>query len=133
MAPASLAAILKNFGLSEESGDRVRLGRGVVGRTTYAVVAALVVLALVAWRGDPAMLFWIAVLTLVLFLAYFGGVLWFAHRHPGVALLEGAELLRWRQTELAAKGIASIPPVPALQEPESEEVLSATSESEEGE
>ena len=131
MAPTSLADILKTFGLSEKSVDRVRLGRGVVGRATYAVVAALSVLALVAWRGDSAMLLWVAVLATALFFVYFCGVLWFANRNPGVALLEGAELLRWRQTELASKGIASISPVPALQEPESENVLSATSEEEE--
>ena len=114
---ATLGQLLKSFGLSEESVERIRLGRGVVGRTTYAAVAALFVLAVVAWRADPSMLIWIAVLAVGLFVLYFLGVLIFAERNPGTALLEGAELLRWRQSELAAKGLDSIPPVPALPEP----------------
>ena len=63
------------------------------------------------------MLIWIAVLAVGVFVLYFLGVLIFAERNPGTALLEGAELLRWRQSELAAKGLDSIPPVPALPEP----------------
>lgn len=114
---ATLGQLLKSFGLSEESVERIRLGRGVVGRTTYAAVAALFVLAVVASRADSTMLIWIAVLAVGLFALYFLGVLIFAERNPGTALLEGAELLRWRQSELAAKGLDSIPPVPALPEP----------------
>ncbi len=114
---ATLSQLLKSFGLSEESVERIRLGRGVVGRTTYAAVAALFVLAVVAWRADPSMLIWIGLLAVGLFVLYFLGVLIFAERNPGTALLEGAELLRWRQSELAAKGLDPIPPAPALPEP----------------
>ena len=109
---ATLGQLLKSFGLSDESVERIRLGRGVVGRTTYAAVVALFVLAVVAWRAEPSMLIWIAVLAVVVFVSYFLGVLIFAERNPGTALL-----LRWRQSELAAKGLDSIPPVPALPEP----------------
>jgi len=59
-----------------------------------------------------------AVLIVVVFVVYFGGVLWFANRHPGVALLEGAELIQWRQMDIAAKFIAPIENVPVLPEPE---------------
>lgn len=68
-------------------------------------------------EGGTELLIWIAVLAVVVFVSYFLGVLIFAERNPGTALLEGAELLRWRQSELAAKGLDSIPPVPALPEP----------------
>ena len=68
---ATLSQLLKSFGLSEESVERIRLGRGVVGRTTYAAVAALFVLAVVASRADSTMLIWIAVLAVGLFALYF--------------------------------------------------------------
>ena len=109
--------LLKALGFAEESVQRVRLGRGVVGRTTYAVVVALGVLGVVASRVDPEALLWVAGLVVGLFILYFAGVLFFAQRNPGTALLEGAELLRWRQSELAAKGLGRIAPAPALQEP----------------
>ena len=109
--------LLKSLGFAEESIQRVRLGRGVVGRTTYAVVVALGVLGVVASRVDLEALLWVAGLVVGLFVLYFAGVLFFAQRNPGTALLEGAELLRWRQSELAAKGLGRIAPAPALQEP----------------
>ena len=117
MGDQKLPDLLKVLGFAEESVQRVRLGSGVVGRTTSAVVVALVVLGVVASRVDPEALFWVAGLVVGLFVLYFFGVLFFAQRNPGAALLEGAELLRWQQSELAAKGLGRIAPAPALQEP----------------
>jgi hypothetical protein len=47
-------------------------------------------------------------LIVLVFRDLFSGTLWFANRHPGVALLEGAELIQWRQMDIAAKTISSI-------------------------
>jgi hypothetical protein len=64
-----------------------------MGKTTYAAVAAFGVLAVIAARIDPSLLLWLAGLGVVLFVVYFVGVLAFARKHPGAALLEGGELL----------------------------------------
>ena len=60
-----------------------------------------------------------AVLVVLVLLVYFAGTLWFANRHPGGALLEGAELIQWRQMDMAAKSSAQIDSIPVLPEPES--------------
>lgn len=74
---------------------------------------------MVAFRGEPGEILWVAGSAVGLFAVYFLGVLFFALRNPGAALLEGTELLRWQQSELAAKDLNRIPSVPAL--PESED------------
>ena len=95
---------LEHAGINASTLDRIRLARGVVGKTSYVAGAAILALAAVAWGlRDPNYLIADAVLVVVLFVVYFIGALWFANRHPGVALLEGAELIQWRQMEMADK------------------------------
>ena len=75
----------------------------MIGKASYVAGAAVLGLAIVAWGlRDPFYLLIDALFIVLLFLAYFGGSLWFANKHPGVSLLEGAELIQWRQMELAA-------------------------------
>jgi hypothetical protein len=93
--------------LGEKGLDRVRLARGVVGNTTYAVCCAFLLLVAVAFglAAHPYIaLSAIAIICGVL-LVYLFGTWIFAHRHPDQALLGGAELLQWRQMDMAAKGI----------------------------
>jgi hypothetical protein len=78
----------------------------VVGKATYVAAAAIAALALVAWNlRETWPLLVIAFLIIALFGGYFVGVLWFAHKHPGTALLEGAELIQWRQLDVAASNM----------------------------
>lgn len=95
----------------------MRLSRGVVGRTTYAMVAFLAVLAIAAARIAPNLLLWLVGIGALTFVVYLLLVMRFANRNPGAALLEGAELLRWQQTELAAKGTGPIASGPAIAPP----------------
>jgi hypothetical protein len=92
---------LEQSGLNASTLDRIRLARGVLGKTSYVAVAAIAALALL--RDTNYLL---SVLVTAVFVVYYGGALWFANRHPGVALLEGAELIQWRQMDIAAKSIA---------------------------
>lgn len=109
---------LKGFGVSAESVDRIRLGRGVVGKTTYAVIIVLIVLGIALTRTSvPWLVLVLAGMAALLFIMYFVGVIRFAGRNPGAALLEGAELLRWKQFDLAAKNIPVIPDTPPLVDP----------------
>jgi|SRR5277367_2704320 len=102
--------VLDQSGIKASSLDRIRLARGVVGKASYVAVAAVLALRGIAWRlRDPIYLLVAAVLIVLVFAIYFSGTLWFANRHPGVALLlEGAELIQWRQMDIAAKTISSI-------------------------
>jgi hypothetical protein len=105
--------LLKHFGISAESVNRIRLGRGVVGKTTSAVVVVLLVLAVAIYKlSDPKLVLLLAGLVSLIFIIYFVGVLRFADKNPGAALLEGAELLQWKQFDMEAKGLPEVPGVP---------------------
>jgi hypothetical protein len=101
---------LRQVGVSTATLDRIKLARGLVGKTSYVAGAAIIALGVVAYglKGFSVFLIADAALIVLLFAGYFGGVLWFAHRHPGVALLEGAELIQWRQMEMAAKSVTPL-------------------------
>jgi len=110
--------ILEGSGFKVESIDRIKLARGVVGKVSYVAGAALLVLGALALRVDSAALFGIiAVAAVLLFLAYLVGILWFATKNPGLALLEGAELIQWRQMDMGLKGAESIPDMTNIEAP----------------
>ena len=107
---ASTDDLLSKIGISEGALDRVRLAQGVVGKSSYVAFAALIGLAVVAYSlKDPGYLLAIGLVIAATFLIFLFSVLWFAHKHPDTALLEGAELVRWRQIDMAAKGLPSPP------------------------
>ena len=98
-------------------GQGVRLGRGVVGRSTQALIVFLTVLGIVAFRIPVEWLFWVTGAGFLAFLVYFIGVLWYGHVHTGASLLEGSELLHWQQLEMATKSGGPLPSAPAIHNP----------------
>lgn len=104
--PPEIEKVLHQAGLSETSLDRVRLSRGVVGKSAYVAAGALLVLAVAGYSlRDSGLLMLVAVLAFAIFVVFFVGSLVFAHKNPGIALLEGAELIQWRQMDMAAKSV----------------------------
>jgi hypothetical protein len=100
---------LRQVGINSSSLDRIQLARGVVGKSSYVAGAAILALGTIALvLREPLFLIADAVLVPLLFVFYFCGVLWFAHKHPGTALLEGAELIQWRQMDMAAKDVTQL-------------------------
>lgn len=102
---------IEQAGVNAALLDRVRLARGVVGKSTLVATAAILVIGGIAFRLTDHLLI-AAGLVAFVFMLYFIGVLWFANRHPGVALLEGADLVQWRQLDMIAKSgnpIANVP------------------------
>jgi len=89
----------------------IRLAHGVVGKTSVVAGLALLVLGSIAWRVSTDLLLVTGGMVLVIFFVYLGAVLWFAHRHPELALLEGAEIIQYRQQEMA-KGVTELPRSP---------------------
>jgi hypothetical protein len=61
-------------------------------------------------------------LIVILFVIYFFGALWFANRNPGLALLEGAELIQWRQLDIAASDVPDHPNLALSEAPIREEL-----------
>jgi hypothetical protein len=89
----------------------IRLARGVVGKTSVVAGIALLVLGGIAWRIDAASLPMMAAAVVVAFFVYLAAILWFAHRHPEQALLEGAEIIQYQQLQMAARQVPEAPPL----------------------
>lgn len=123
MLTPELQRRLESAGINTSALDRIRLARGVVGKASYVAGAAVLGLAVVAWGlRNSTFLLVDGALIFSLFLAYLVGILWFANKHPGVALLEGAELLQWHQLEITASNLPNeidrelIEPTPITEE-----------------
>lgn len=113
-----LQEFLKHFQPTAESLERIRLGKGIVGKTSYVAITALIVLGVAVTRiSTDWMRLAVGLIAVALFLFYFISTQRFADKNPGVALLEGAELIRWKQVELAAKNLPSPPATPAVVDP----------------
>jgi hypothetical protein len=111
---------LDQSGVNATSLDRIRLARGVVGKTSYVALATVLTLGGIAggiaWTSsNPIYPFVLAILIVVVVMAYLASTFWFANRNPGIALLEGAELIQWRQMDIAARTIPSIENEPVLE------------------
>jgi hypothetical protein len=89
----------------------IRLAQGVVGKASVVAGIVLLTLGAIAMRVDSDLLLVIAGIVVLVFFVYLAAVLWFAHRHPEQALLEGAEIIQYRRLELAAREVPDAPPL----------------------
>jgi hypothetical protein len=105
-------SILKSSGFSSSGIDRIKLGNGVVGKMTTTQMGLYVIcfagIGAGTWINNPYMIEGFVAVAFVSFLFSSIASMIFASNHPAVALLEGAELVKYRQIEMAAKDI-SIP------------------------
>ena len=110
--------IADGAGLNVEAFDRIKLGRGLVGKSAYVAVAAVLVLGAVALRtSNVSILAAVIAAAVIVFLVFFLGVLQLAAKNPGAALLEGAELIQWRQMDMGIKGVETLPEGPNVEPP----------------
>jgi hypothetical protein len=110
-------SILKVLGINPES-LAIRLGRGVLGRVSYVAALAMVALAVVAYKSTDKLVQVVVIAAIaMLFLIYFFGILRFSIKHRDIALLEGAELLAWRQMDIHAKTVPIPPQQTVLADP----------------
>jgi|SRR6185369_3025255 len=118
--PLDILEILEKSGLKTETFEKIRLGQGVVGKTSYVVGLSIVALGIIALRvTDQFLLGGLAA-------AIVGLAVWhphktrsFAKENPALALLEGGELVAYKKIELAAKEIPTPPATPAIENPDS--------------
>ena len=110
--PKDFAEFLSSIGISKRSLQRVKFG-GVVGKQALVGVAALIPLAVIAWKSEGSIsLLWgcLTVLFLICFSTVFA-IGFHGHQHPEQATLEGAEIvmLQHLQNVVSAKGAGEIP------------------------
>lgn len=102
-----------------ESYKGIRLARGVVGKTSYALMTLLGLWAIIVFRlsTDLVMNLFLGgsgLIATAIFIWWTRSTQLFAERNPAQAILEGAQLLEYKRFEAQAKGnpqIASSPPI----------------------
>ena len=111
----SIESVLKSVGLSSSSIERIKLGNGVVGKMTSSQMGLYVIcfagIGGGIWLENYTMILGFGAVAVVSFLFSSVASMWYATKYPGVALLEGAELVKYHQIEMAARDI-----VPEVQE-----------------
>jgi hypothetical protein len=111
-------AILDSLGVQAGALEKVRLGGGVVGKISYAVIALILVLGVIARQTtDPRILIILAGGAVGVFLIYLVSILVFTARHKEFALLDGAELIAYRHLEITAKDNPNPPKQPIVTDP----------------
>lgn len=93
-----------------DASQKVKIGQGVVGRTTGCAIVFLAVWGLALWKlsGNP----WLDIPIMAAAFVITGVFVWFvrstrdyAVKHPALAMLEGAEFVQYKQVEAQAKGL----------------------------
>jgi hypothetical protein len=106
--------LLAQLGITGESLQKIKLGRGAVGKITVISVVALIAIAGVGYKvsGTVALLAVVGLLALV-FLCTLGCILYIAVKQPEIAVLEGAELVLYKHITLGIKGQPALAPAAA--------------------
>jgi len=105
-----------------ESYRQIRLGRGVVGKTGHATLGLLAVWGIIVLRLsdniwlDAALLASGIIVTLI-YKWWVNGTQKYAKENPGLALLEGAELIEYQKFEAQAKGLPNPESTPLISDP----------------
>jgi hypothetical protein len=98
---------------------RVRLGRGVVGNTTYGFVGLCSAGILIVWalNKNPGYAFASLIALIFVYLLYLFGTYKFADKNPETAMLGDSEWLQLKNKQMAAKGINEFPEGPVIEAP----------------
>lgn len=84
----------------------IKLGSGVLGKTA-PLMGGLVVLALVTVtmlrNADPLLIVGLFLVTVLVVCLFVGFAFWYGREHTAEALLEGGELIRYREIEISVE------------------------------
>ncbi len=118
MAKPDISGALEKLGLKTEGMDRIRLGRGVVGKTGYVAWAAMAVLGIVAYKlSGTVPLLALAGIAFLVFVSFLVGSYIFASKNPSLALMEGMEIIAYKKYEAAIKGVSDLGPSILIDDP----------------
>jgi hypothetical protein len=102
--------ILEGLGISSESIQKIKLGRGIAGKLTNITIVVILVLGGISLKLNNWILLAIAFLIITIVAIYcFNKILKISKDKPDIAILEGAEFLVYHKMKLGAKGISEIP------------------------
>jgi hypothetical protein len=100
---------LGSFAMSSLGIDKIKIGRGVIGNLARVLVALEIVcvvgIAAGVALGDHLIVVGSIATAAIAVLLFCAAAFRFAHIHPDIALLDGAELVRVREIEMAARGM----------------------------
>lgn len=88
-----------------------------MGKATYAIMGVMGVLGILAYKATPEHVIPLMWAVLSVFGLYFIGIVLFGLINPGAALLEGAELVKWKKIDLEAKSLPVPPVTVAISDP----------------
>ncbi|WP_238255370.1 hypothetical protein [Methylorubrum podarium] len=107
----------------------VRFGPGIVGKTSYAVLALIALWLVIAWKISPdalqscALIFAGLIVTAVV-VWWISSTQKFAERNPAQAVLEGAEFVDYKKFEAQTKGQETIIEGTAIENPQAQPRIS---------
>ena len=117
----TVESLLRGAGFSSSGIDRIKLGNGVVGKMTSTQMGLYVVCFAGVCGGVylniPYMMVAFGGVALLSFLFSSIAGMWFAAKYPSVALLEGAELVKYHQIEMATRDLINPPDQPNIEAP----------------
>jgi len=110
------------LGVGDDDRTQVRLGAGVVGHTTYAIISVCVVIGGIAWamRDAPLYAIFMALIIAAILLVFLIGTWRFAKGFPDQAVMGGSEWVRFREaqfSQIASKNNINLTALPAMSEP----------------
>lgn len=95
--------------------QRIKFGRGVVGKLAWIAVAALAAFAYMAPRLPQNMVFPTVIIAAVLIVLIVGSIVLIALKKPELAVTEGMEVVALKRTMIEAKDYSpgkELPPIP---------------------
>ncbi len=101
-----------------ESGRRIRLAPGVVGKTSHTFLGLLALWGIVLWKLTPsepwfsAALIGVGLVMTWVFHRWSQQMQQFAKENPDLALMEGADITEYKKFEARIKGRKKIEPSP---------------------
>jgi hypothetical protein len=101
--------LTEQLGLSADTVQKIKFGKGAAGKIAVVSVFAVLGIAALGFKlsGNTAILAAMGLIALV-FVGAVCAVLGVIHKQPEMAVLEGAELVLYQQVTLAAKGIGVV-------------------------
>ena len=103
------------FRQSTEGASKIKLPGGIFGKVCYVLMTTAGALAaIVGFIRTPEIGYVAISVLLIIVLPTIWRLIRFAEKRPEVAILEGAEFLRYQQIELAQKGVGALPDSPPV-------------------
>jgi hypothetical protein len=107
------------LGVGDHSQARVRLGAGVVGSTTAAVISVCAVIGGISWAlsHEPLYAVVMAIVLAVILIVFLFGTWHFARSAPDQAVMGGSDWIRFREAQMSSKFNPTLPNLLAMEDP----------------